>query len=296
MPTDAPLVKSEFPGRAPTHTGKVREMYDLGSEILMVTSDRLSAFDVVFPNPIPGKGRVLTALSVHWFRELAPVVENHFIALPDAEWLRQFTPEPDRYAGRCLRVKKCKPIAAECIVRGSLEGSGWKEYQQRGAIQEHSLPAGLKIHNQLPVPIFTPSTKAESGHDENVTFDQMAEIVGADLAEKLREYSLRLFTTARDRLAGEGITLADTKFEFGLFEDRVILIDEVLTPDSSRFLVPGPAGEPVSYDKQFVRDWALASDWNREPPAPPLPADVVNQTSLRYRDIAERIIGKEIFA
>ena len=181
-------------------------------------------------------------------------------------------------------------------MRGSLEGSGWKEYQRRGAIQEHALPAGLRLHDRLPEPIFTPSTKADAGHDENITFAQMIDEIGAPLAEQLREASLRLFNAARDRLEGAGITLADTKFEFGLLDGEVLLIDEALTPDSSRFLMPGADGAPVSMDKQFVRDWAERTDWNKKAPAPSLPADVVAQTSARYREIARRILGKELSA
>ncbi|MCB2155010.1 phosphoribosylaminoimidazolesuccinocarboxamide synthase [bacterium] len=291
---ESTLLQSSLPGIAPAHTGKVRDMYDLDTEFLMVTTDRLSAFDVVFPSPIPGKGRVLTALSVHWFQTLGDIVPNHLIEPATREFLDALTPDADALLGRSLRVEKCEPIKAECIVRGSLEGSGWKEYRQRGAIQEHGLPPGLKLHDQLPEPIFTPSTKADAGHDENVTFAQMADIVGRELAETLRETSIRLFTAARDRLKGVGITLADTKFEFGLLDGEVLLIDEALTPDSSRFLIPGEDGNPVSMDKQFVRDWAERTDWNKKPPAPELPADVIAQTSARYREIAERIIGKEL--
>ncbi len=292
--TETTLVRSALPDREPTHAGKVREMYDLGDEILMVTSDRLSAFDVVFPTPIPGKGRVLTRLSEHWFKTLAPTAPHHLIAMPDAEWLSHLTSEPELYAGRCLRVRKCSPLPIECIVRGSLEGSGWQEYQQRGAIQEHSLPPGLQLHDPLPEPLFTPSTKATGGHDENITFAQAESIVGSDVAAMLRCRSLKIFTAARERLATVGITLADTKFEFGWCGADLTLIDEVLTPDSSRFLVPGPDGAPVAMDKQFVRDWANAGDWDKKPPAPPLPDDVVRQTSERYRDIARQILGEEV--
>ena len=175
---DAPLLRAHFPKREPFHSGKVREMYDLVERILMVTSDRISAFDVVFPNPIPGKGRALTALSVYWFNTLQSIIPNHFIAEPDLDWLAHYTPEPERYVGRCMIVKKARPIKAECIVRGRLEGSAWKEYQERGAISEHKLPSGLRLHDPLPEPIFTPSTKAEEGHDENITFDEMTQIVG----------------------------------------------------------------------------------------------------------------------
>lgn len=288
------LLRSTLPGIAPAHSGKVRDMYDLQTEYLMVTTDRLSAFDVVFPTPIPGKGRVLTALSVYWFETLGGILPNHLLGPASRDFLEGLTRDAEALTGRSLRVKKCQPIKAECIVRGSLEGSGWKEYQRRGAIQEHSLPPGLRLHDRLPEPLFTPSTKAEEGHDENITFARMQDIIGRQLAETLRESSLRLFIAARDRLEQVGITLADTKFEFGLLDGEVLLIDEVLTPDSSRFLIPGTNGEPVSMDKQFVRDWAERTDWDKKAPAPPLPDEVVQQTSARYREIAERILGKEL--
>ncbi|NUP89327.1 MAG: phosphoribosylaminoimidazolesuccinocarboxamide synthase [Candidatus Sumerlaeia bacterium] len=287
-------MRAGIPGRVPLHSGKVREMYDLGDEILMVTTDRLSAFDVVFPTPIPHKGRVLTQLSLHWFRTLRSAAPHHLIAEPDEAWLRQLTPDPAPLLGRCLRVRKCQTVPIECVVRGNLEGSAWKEYQQRQAIQEHPLPPGLRLHDALPEPLFTPSTKAESGHDLNITLDKMRRTVGSDVAALLRQRSLDLFAEARERLAAANITLADTKFEFGWFEGQLVLIDEVLTPDSSRFLVLGDSGEPVSLDKQYVRDWAAASGWNCEPPAPPLPAEVVQQTSQRYLEIARRIMGRDV--
>lgn len=291
---NATLYKSDFPDLKPVHAGKVREMYDLGDKMLMVTSDRLSAFDVVFPNPIPDKGRVLTQLSVYWFRALKDLVPNHLIEEPDATWLSKLTPEPERYVGRSLLVKKAIPLKAECIVRGYLEGSGWKEYQERGAIGEYPLPGGLKLHGRLPEPIFTPSTKADSGHDENITFDEMVPIIGKKEAGFVRDWSLKIYAFAHDKLKEAGITLADTKFEFGVQDEKLMLIDEVLTPDSSRFLIPGPDGGPVAMDKQFVRDWLNQTDWNKKPPAPDLPAEVVAQTSERYRDIARRILGKEV--
>jgi len=269
-------------------------MYDLGDQMLMVTSDRLSAFDVVFPNPIPGKGRVLTQLSVYWFGELKDIVANHLISEPHAGWLTKYTREPERYLGRCLLVKKATPLKAECIVRGYLEGSGWSEYQKRHAISEHALPSGLNLHDPLPEPIFTPSTKAESGHDENITFDQMVSIVGKEWATKARDWSLKIYRNAHHKLKKAGITLADTKFEFGVMGDQLILIDEVLTPDSSRFLIPGPDSAPVAMDKQFVRDWLNRTDWDKKPPAPELPPDVVAVTSERYREIARRILGREV--
>lgn len=292
--SDAPLYTSSFPGLKPVSSGKVREMYDLGDKMLMVTSDRLSAFDVIFPTPIPGKGRVLTQLSVYWFKALSHLVPNHLIGEPDRAWLAKLTPEPERYLGRCLLVKKATPLKAECVVRGYMEGSGWAEYQTRQAIGEYHLPAGLKLHDRLPKAIFTPSTKAEVGHDESITFDQMIPVVGKEHAVAARDWSLKIYTFAHDKLNAAGITLADTKFEFGVENGKLIQIDEALTPDSSRYLIQGPDGQPVAMDKQYVRDWLNRTGWGRKPPAPELPPDVVAQTSERYRDIARRIIGKEV--
>jgi phosphoribosylaminoimidazole-succinocarboxamide synthase len=289
------LERASLPGREPTRRGKVREVFAVDDErLLIVASDRLSAFDVVFPTPIPAKGRVLTALSAFWFRELAGVVPNHFLALPDAVELAVWSDDTKPLAGRAMLARRTMPLPLECVVRGRLEGSGWREYRERGAILEHAIPAGLALHDELPTPIFTPATKAESGHDENITFVGAAGIVGADLAARVRDVSLALFAAARDRLAPAGIELADTKFEFGIAPDgELLLIDEALTPDSSRFLLfdaEAPSGF-VSMDKQFVRDWAGQSGWNMQPPAPPLPADVVEATADRYLDIAFRILA-----
>jgi len=287
------MLKSDLPGLKPFHSGKVRDMYDLGKEFLMVTTDRLSAFDVVFQQPIPLKGRILTRLSAYWFRTLPATRPNHFIAEPKIDWLAKLTPEPERYVGRCLRIKKADPIPVECIVRGCLEGSAWEEYKPRGAGAEYELPAGLNLHDRLPEPIFTPTTKAGSGHDEAMSFEQFAGTVGAERAQKMRDWSIRLFLAARERLQRVSITLADTKFEFGVLNGELMLIDEVLTPDSSRFLVAGPEGEMVSMDKQYVRDWANTIKWDKRPPAPELPPEIIRQTSERYREIARLILGEE---
>lgn len=288
------LLHPAIPGREPAHSGKVREMYDLGDAFLMVTSDRLSAFDVIFPTPIPAKGRVLTAISTYWFGALSHLVENHFIEEPSRDWLATLTDGPDQLLGRTMRVRKCEPLKVECVVRGSLEGSAFKEYRDSGCIQEHRLPAGLKLHDDLPEPLFTPSTKADAGHDESITFKAMTQIVGEELSTKLRDVSLKLFVEARRQLAAKGIHLADTKFEFGLADGELILIDEALTPDSSRFLIKDTTGRVLQMDKQFVRDWIETTDWNKKPPAPPLPDEVVAQTSARYREIAKLITGREV--
>ncbi|MDX2175308.1 MAG: phosphoribosylaminoimidazolesuccinocarboxamide synthase [Candidatus Sumerlaeia bacterium] len=294
MGIERTLVQSALPGRAAARGGKVRELYDFGDAWLMIASDRLSAFDVVFPTPVPGKGRVLTALTVYWMQVLRDVVGNHLLGAPDANFLEAIGADPALYSGRSLLVKKADPFPVECVVRGYLEGSAWAEYSAAGTVGGHPMPAGLRLHDELPEPLFTPATKAESGHDENIPYERMESIIGAEAADFLRRKSLELYRGARAHLAESGITLADTKFEFGRREGSIILIDEALTPDSSRFLVPGPDGAPVSMDKQFVRDWCLASGWNRQPPAPALPDDVVRQTSQRYLDIARRILGKEL--
>jgi phosphoribosylaminoimidazole-succinocarboxamide synthase len=285
-----PLFNSDLRGAELVHRGKVRDMYARGDVLWMVTTDRLSAFDCVFPTPIPGKGAVLAALSVFWFDVLRAIVPNHFLRLVPSGDFAGMTESPNDYAGRVLEVRRCKPLPVECIVRGSLEGSGWKDYLRTGRIMEHLLPAGLKLHDRLPEPIFTPSTKAAVGHDENITFAQCEEILGAGQAAEVRRLSIALFVAARDRLAPHGIILADTKFEFGHDADGVLtLVDEALTPDSSRFLVVSSDGRPVSFDKQFVRDWAESSGWDKQPHAPPLPPGVVAQTAERYRTIADKI-------
>jgi phosphoribosylaminoimidazole-succinocarboxamide synthase len=277
-----------IPGLTLVKQGKVRDIYDLGEDLLLVASDRLSAFDVVLPTPVPGKGAVLTQLSKFWFQRFQNKIPNHLSprplseAFPDAGVLAEFE-------ARTMRVRKAKPLAVEAIVRGYLSGSGWKEYQQTGAIGGLGLPWGLRESDRLPAPVFTPSTKAEMGeHDENISFDQAADLLGRDLAEQVREWSLRLYQEAADFAHTRGIIIADTKFEFGLINNQLVLIDEVLTPDSSRFW-PEKAYQPgqaqPSYDKQFVRDWLLASGWDKTPPGPELPADVIRGTVEKYNEI-----------
>ncbi|HEY7527400.1 MAG TPA: phosphoribosylaminoimidazolesuccinocarboxamide synthase [Candidatus Limnocylindria bacterium] len=288
------LLRSEIHDLPLIHRGKVRETYEVDDErLLLVATDRLSAFDVVFDQPIPDKGRVLTRLSAWWFRELAPLGPTHFLSDDPAELPAAATgPELD---GRVMLVRRAQRIDAECVVRGYLAGSGWAEYQRTGAVVGHRLPEGLREADRLPEPIFTPSTKAEVGHDENITREQLAGMVGAELAAELEERSLALYRAGAERAARVGLILADTKFEFGWIDGRVALIDEVLTPDSSRFW-DGDRYEvgssPVSFDKQYVRDFVSASGWNKEPPAPALPDDVIAGTRERYVTAYERLTGQ----
>ena len=288
------LLRSEIRDLPLIHRGKVRETYEVDDErLLLVATDRLSAFDVVFDQPIPDKGRVLTRLSGWWFRELASLGPTHFLSDDPADLPAAATgPELD---GRVMLVRRAQRIDAECVVRGYLAGSGWAEYQRTGAVVGHRLPEGLREADRLPEPIFTPSTKAEVGHDENITREQLAGMVGAELAAELEERSLALYRAGAERAAQVGLILADTKFEFGWIDGRVALIDEVLTPDSSRFW-DGDLYEvgtsPVSFDKQYVRDFVSASGWNKEPPAPALPDDVIAGTRQRYVTAYERLTGQ----
>jgi len=265
--------------------GKVREVYDVGAALLFIATDRISAFDSILPTPIPDKGRVLTQLSLFWFELLRDIVPNHFITTDIGGYNRALQPYAPALDGRAMIVRKADVLPIECVVRGYLAGSGWNEYQVHGRVCGETLPAGLQEASELPTPLFTPATKADSGHDENISFARMIELVGADLANRLREVSIQLYTRARAYARDRGIIIADTKFEFGLCDGTVTLIDEVLTPDSSRFwpadrYVPG-APQP-SFDKQYVRDYLLASGWDKEAPAPPLPDDVVHKTRANY--------------
>jgi len=280
----------------PTSQGKVRDLYDLGDKLLLVASDRLSAFDVVLPEPIPYKGEVLTKLSLFWFELLADVVPNHLLSADVADLPAEFAGMRDYLAGRFMLVKKATVFPVECIVRGYLAGSGLKEYQREGTVCGIPLPVGLVESSKLPEPIFTPSTKAEIGlHDENISFERAAELVGAEAATTLRDKSLAVYSAARDHAAARGIIIADTKFEFGTVDGVVTLVDEVLTPDSSRFWPAGtyaPGASQPSFDKQPVRDWLEASGWDKTPPPPALPADVVAATSARYIQAYELITGR----
>jgi phosphoribosylaminoimidazole-succinocarboxamide synthase len=271
------------------YSGKVRDIYDAGDgRLLMVTSDRISAFDVVMAEPIPGKGRVLTAMSAFWFEQVADLVGSHLIAT-EMEGL------PPEAAGRVMLCHKADMLPIECIVRGYITGSAWKEYQRSGTMHGTTLPADLLESSQLPEPVFTPSTKAEEGHDENISFDAAVDLVGKELAERAREISLEVYSRGAALAAERGIIIADTKFELGLVDGELILCDEVLTPDSSRFWPASdwhPGSTPPSFDKQPVRDYLDGLDWDKQPPPPPLPDDVVAATSARYVEAYERLSGR----
>jgi phosphoribosylaminoimidazole-succinocarboxamide synthase len=292
-----PLLQLDLPGVKKIKSGKVREIFDLGDAFLLVASDRISAFDVIMPNGIPRKGEVLTQISHFWFERFKSLVPNHLLAGAEDPLPASLQPYSEKLARRCMIVKKAKPLAIECIVRGYLSGSGWKEYKKSQTVCGIQLPAGLTESAELPEPIFTPSTKAEEGHDENISFERAKEIVGADIATQARDLSLKIYQAGRDYARERGIIIADTKFEFGLFEGELILIDEVLTPDSSRFwpadeYEPGK-GQP-SFDKQFVRDYLETLDWDKTPPGPTLPGDVVSKTSAKYLDAYERLTGRKL--
>ncbi len=288
------VLQLDLPGVKKLKSGKVREVFDLGDRLLFVASDRLSAFDVIMPNGIPRKGEVLTQISYFWFAQTAAFQPNHLISRANDPLPENLRPFADKLARRSMIVKKCRPLAIECVVRGYLAGSGWKEYQKSQTVCGIKLPAGLKESSELPEPIFTPSTKAEAGHDENISFEQAKQIAGGDLAEQARAASLKIYNFARDYARKRGIIIADTKFEFGLDNGKLILIDEVLTPDSSRFwpadqYQPG-RGQP-SFDKQFVRDYLETLDWDKTPPGPKLPDDVVAKTTATYLEAYERLTG-----
>ena len=276
------------------YSGKVRDIYDAGdNRLLMVTSDRLSAFDVVMAEPIPEKGRVLTAMSAFWFEKFQGLVGSHLIStsLDDCPSAAQ----RNDWQGRIMLCRKAEMLPIECIVRGYLTGSAWKEYKANGTMHGQALPAGLLESAQLPEPVFTPSTKAAEGHDENISFEAAVDLMGADLAERARSVALELYTKGAEWAAARGILIADTKFELGLIDGELVLCDEVLTPDSSRFWPAEswkPGSTPPSFDKQPVRDYLDGLDWNKQPPAPPLPAEVVDSTSARYVDAYERITGR----
>ena len=292
-----PLLKIDLPGIPHVKGGKVREIFDLGDSLLMVATDRISAFDCVMPNGIPRKGEVLTQISHFWFERFASTVPNHLLARagdPFPEKLKPFRALIER---RAMIVKKARPLAIECVVRGYLAGSGWSEYRKQQTVCGLKLPVGLVESSELPEPIFTPATKAETGHDENIPFDRAVEIVGKDLASQARSVSLKLYADARAYARERGIIIADTKFEFGVFDGQLILIDEVLTPDSSRFwpadqYQPG-RGQP-SFDKQFVRDYLQTLVWDKTPPAPALPTDVVAKTQAKYLEAFRRLTGREL--
>jgi phosphoribosylaminoimidazole-succinocarboxamide synthase len=293
--SDTTILSIELPGIRKLKSGKVRELFDLGDHLLLVATDRISAFDVIMPNGIPHKGEVLTRISHFWFDRMGDRVADHRTGPADAPLPAPLQSYADRLRGRSMIVRKAQPLPIECVVRGYLAGSGWKEYRAHGTVCGIRLPAGLQESSELPEPIFTPATKAEEGHDENITFDQAAQMVGLEVAGRVRDLSLEIYRAARAYARDRGIIIADTKFEFGHCDGRLILIDEVLTPDSSRFWPldqyrPGQ-GQP-SFDKQFVRDYLEGLDWNKQPPGPELPPDIVEKTSAKYIEAYERLTGR----
>ncbi|MEK6681773.1 MAG: phosphoribosylaminoimidazolesuccinocarboxamide synthase [Nitrospirota bacterium] len=282
------VLKTEFPDIKLLRRGKVRDIYDLGENLLLVASDRVSAFDVVLPNGIPDKGRVLTQISVYWFKVMEEIIPNHLIATD----VKGFPPVCQKYAkeleGRSMLVKKASPMPVECIVRGYLAGSGWKEYKEKGTVCGIKLKAGLVESSRLDEPIFTPSTKADEGHDINISFEETKDIIGSEMAEKLRDISIRIYKKASSIAEKRGIIIADTKFEFGIYNNELILIDEILTPDSSRFWSAKDyqigKGQD-SFDKQIIRDYLLTLNWNQQPPGPKLPEDIIEKAGARYKEI-----------
>jgi len=289
------LRETNFPGLAPSARGKVRDIYDLGDQLLIVATDRLSAFDVIMPTPIPDKGKVLTQISLFWFDLLKDVVPNHVVRADN--FPAPFDQYRDQVAGRSMLVRKTQPLPIECVVRGYLSGSGWKEYSATGKVCGIALPTGLRESDKLPEPIFTPATKATSGHDENIPFDRAAYLVGRPLAEKVRAVSLEIYNRAAAYAAPRGVILADTKFEFGERNNELLWIDEALTPDSSRFWPASgysPGGPQPSFDKQFVRDYLERIRWRKTPPGPDLPPDVVAATRAKYREAFRLLTGREL--
>jgi len=289
-----PLHSLDLPGIHKLASGKVREIFNIGEHLLLVATDRISAFDCILPDPIPYKGAVLTSLSAFWFSRF-DFVPNHIIATDLKDFPAELQPFADQLRHRSMIVKKAQPLPVECVVRGYLAGSGWKEYQASQSICGIKLPAGLQQAEQLPETIFTPATKAMDGHDQNISFDECRRIIGDDLAEKVRELSIRIYEEGRSAAARDGIIIADTKFEFGLYNNELILIDECLTPDSSRFW---PANDhklgisPPSFDKQFVRDYLETLDWDKNPPAPSLPEEIIRKTSEKYLEAYARLTGE----
>lgn len=290
------ILKTEFPDITFVKRGKVRDIYDLGEYLLLVATDRISAFDVVLPNGIPGKGRVLTQISIYWFKQMEDIIPNHIVATKVEDFPERLNKYADILEGRSMLVRKARPMPVECVVRGYLSGTSWKEYREKGSICGIKLPNGLVESSRLNEPIFTPSTKAEQGHDINISLGDVKGIVGNDLTERLRDTSLRIYSKARYIAEKKGIIIADTKFEFGLYNGELILIDELLTPDSSRFwsikdYVSGRSQD--SYDKQVVRDYLLTLDWDQTYPGPTLPDEIIKKTVTRYREILKIITGEE---
>lgn len=292
------ILNTEFKDLKLMSRGKVRDMYDCGDTLLIVATDRISAFDVVLPDGIPCKGAVLSQMSAYWFAALSDVIDNHLLSADPAAFPPPCRAHAQTLQGRAMLVKKAKPLPVECVVRGYLAGSGWTEYQRSGSICGIPIAKGLQESSRLEEPIFTPTTKAEQGtHDENITMEKVEELIGRDLARRVKEVSLRLYAKGSEMARRKGIIICDTKFEFGLFNGNLILIDEVLTPDSSRFWPEDeyqPGRPQRSFDKQFVRDYLLTLTWDKKPPAPHLPADIIEKTSERYQEAYRRITGKEL--
>ncbi len=290
------MTVSELSGLKLHSRGKVRDIYDLGAHLLLVATDRVSAFDVILPNPIPHKGAVLAQLSRFWFERTRHIASNHLVSTDPAEMPTAVRAHSHQLDKRAMYVRKAKRIDIECVVRGYLAGSGWKEYRERGTVCGQKLPAGLRESDRLPEPIFTPATKADTGHDENISVERMAELVGHDLTERLTDLSIKIYQFGAKHSESKGILLADTKFEFGFIDSELSLIDEAMTPDSSRFW-PADRYEPghgqPSFDKQPIRDWLESTGWDKKPPAPPLPEEIVQQSSRRYIEAYECITGEK---
>ena len=288
------LIRTDFTGLKLFNRGKVRDVYETDRYLLIVASDRISAFDVIMPNPIPGKGKILTQMSVFWFNKMTDVIQNHMVSTDPADFPDECGPYRDVLQGRSMLVKKASPLPVECVVRGYLSGSGWKDYVRDKAISGIGLPDGLKESSRLPEPIFTPSTKAPEGqHDAAISKIEMEGIIGTDLTEKIVDISLSIYRKASKTAEDAGIIIADTKMEFGIYEDRLILIDELLTPDSSRFWPMDDYAEgrgQRSYDKQFLRDYLLSINWNQRPPAPDLPDDIIEKTRQKYEEALSRFV------
>ena len=291
--TETVIFQTHFPNLKLLNRGKVRDLYDLGDALLLVATDRISAFDVVMPNPVPGKGRILTQISAFWFNIMSPIIPNQILSTKVDKYPPACKPYAKDLEGRSMLVKKAQPLPVECIIRGYLSGSGWKDYKTTGAVCGISLPDGLVESDRLPDPIFTPSTKAESGtHDENVTMAVVEKLIGKPLAQKIKEVSRAIYKKAGQIAEEKGIIIADTKFEFGMFDGELILIDEVLTPDSSRFWPKDtykPGGAQPSFDKQFLRDYLESISWDKKPPAPELPPEIIEQTRLKYEEALKRL-------
>jgi len=289
--------ETNFPELKLLKRGKVRDVYDLGAYLLMVATDRISAFDVIMADPVPGKGKILTQISLFWFDAVKELTPNHVVSSDVETYPEICRPYADDLRDRSMLVKKTEPLSIECVVRGYISGSGWASYQSSGTVCGIELPKGLRESDKLPEPIFTPSTKADLGeHDENIDFDEAAAIIGRELAEKVRRLSIAIYKKGSEIAADKGIIIADTKFEFGLIGNDVILIDEILTPDSSRFWPResySPGGPQKSYDKQFLRDYLSSIDWNKKPPAPALPQDVIDKTYAKYREALTQLTGKD---